>query len=460
LREVPIIRDLGFGVKLDFLTHFARRPYDAQDAPAASLFLAVFRPMLSLRYGSKSCLNLELASPALVALCDAPRGTPLTRVADAVRSALDAPLDYPPLAQAALPGDRVVLALEEGVPQAAAIIAQTIDQLLKTGVDAEDIVLLRSRDEPGEPHPLEAVSSDVRDAVACVVHDPANRDALSYLAATADARPIYVNRLIHDADLVISIGVLRLPEALGYHGVNSALFPAFSDAASLERYRSPKSTTPAHRQDLVRQADEVGWLLGLQFTIQIVPGRAGEVLHVIAGGLDAVRVAGQRLCEAAWAYEVSEPAGLVLAALEGDAGEQTWQNVGRLLSAASPVLDDDGAIVILSELAQTPGAGLQRVQGADDLNRALHDLVRDRPADALESSQLIHALRRGKVYLLSRLPDEVVEDLGMLPVQPAGVARIVARHRTFIVLANAQYTQARLAPSALTAPAGPHPARS
>jgi hypothetical protein len=147
-------------------------------------------------------------------------------------------------------------------------------------------------------------------------------------------------------------------------------------------------------------------------------------------------------------------------ALEGDAGEQTWQNVGRLLSAASPVLDDDGAIVILSELAQTPGAGLQRVQGADDLNRALHDLVRDRPADALESSQLIHALRRGKVYLLSRLPDEVVEDLGMLPVQPAGVARIVARHRTFIVLANAQYTQARLAPSALTAPAGPHPARS
>ena len=47
------------------------------------------------------------------------------------------------------------------------------------------------------------------------VHDARDRQSLSYLAAAADGRPIYVYRALHDADLVISIGVFRLADSLG-----------------------------------------------------------------------------------------------------------------------------------------------------------------------------------------------------------------------------------------------------
>jgi nickel-dependent lactate racemase len=413
--------------------------------------------MLALRYGAAARLCLELEGEALVAFCDSPRGEPLSRVVEAVRAALAAPLEFPPLVQAALPGDKVVLALEHGVPQAATIVAQTIEALTGAGVDPRDIVLLRSKAgaNAAEPDPLAAVSGAIREAVASRVHDPANRDALSYLAATADAQPIYINRAIHDADLVISIGVLRLPDSLGYLGVNSALYPAFSDAASIERYHAQQAAAQSRQDKLRRKADEVGWLLGVQFTIQVVPAAADGILHVVAGELDAVRREGGRLCEAAWSFTVPRPASLVVAAIEGDATQQTWENVARALAAASHALDDDGAVVLCSELAEPLGPGLQHIVGADDLPGVLDEIARERPADALEAAQLVRSLERGKVYLVSRLEDETVEELGLLPLDAEGVSRVARRYPSCIVLANAQHAQARTeSQSAAPQPAG------
>jgi nickel-dependent lactate racemase len=410
--------------------------------------------MLALAYGIDSRLCLELDGETAVTVCHAPRGKPLEDVEQAVGRALAEPLEFPPLAQAVLPGDKVVLALDSCVPQAGRIVAETVQSLVRAGVDPRDIVLLRARADvdSNAPDPLSALPEALRCVVGSRVHDPANRDALCYLAAAADARPIYVNRAIHDAEVVISIGVLRLAGSLGYYGVNSALFPAFSDAQSFERYHSTQAAEEARRNRLWRQADEVGWLLGLQFTIQVVPGAGGEILHVVAGDLDAVSREGGRLCEAAWSFSVRERASLVLAAIAGDAPEQTWENVARALAAAEHVLDDDGAIVVCSDLAEPPGPALQCLAGADDPGGALRQIARRRLPDALEAVQLARSLARGKVYLVSRLDDETVEALGILPLEARGVARLAGRYPSCVVLTNAQYAQAH--PADETAPQG------
>jgi len=398
--QAKIIRNLGGGVKLDFLTARARDPYDARASANGGPILhagpvpAGINPMLALRYGADSSLCLELDSKALVAHCDAPRGEPIRHVCEAVKRALAEPLEYPPLAQAALPGDKVVLALDRGVPQAAAIVRQTVESLVDAGVAAADIMLVRSQAdvEAGAPDPRGELPEPLRQSVACRVHDPRDRKSLSYLAAAADGQPIYVNRAIHDADVVISIGIFRLAESPGYHGINSALFPTFSDAASLERFRSPKAATSPVRNRLRKQADEVAWLLGVRFTIQVVPAAGGQILHVLAGELDAVLREGTRLCDAAWNFPVPERASLVVTTIEGDGTQQTWENVGRALAAAAHALADDGAMVICSELAEPLGPALDHIVGADDLDGALRDIARRRPSDALAAAELVSAL--------------------------------------------------------------------
>jgi nickel-dependent lactate racemase len=397
-----------------------------------------------IRFGAGSNVSLDLGRTRLVAHCDGPRGVPLGCVGEATDRLLAEPLEFPPLAQAILPGDSIVLALAEGVPRAATIVARVVEVLLSAGVSASNIRLLRTQaDAASGSDPTSELSPEARAAIECVTHDPANRAALSYLAATSGGDPIYIDRSLHDADFVITFGCLRPSGSLGYHGIHSALYPSFSDERSLDRFRSPKSLQPRERERLDDAANEVAWLLGVQFTVQVVPGEGEEVLHVLAGDVDAVLREGSRLCEAAWAYWVPERANLAVTTIEGAKAQQTWDNVARALAAASRVVSDDGDVAICCDLADPPGPAVQRIAGADDPDAALRAVRGHRPADALAAAELAHALKRGKVYLLSRLDSDLVEDLGMTPIAADQIPRLVARYDACIVLSNSQYVLAR-----------------
>ena len=71
-----------------------------------------------------------------------------------------------------------------------------------------------------------------------MIHDPEQSRVAELSGAGANAKPIYIDRFLHDADLVIPIGCLRHDESPGYYGIASGIFPAFSDTATLERYRA------------------------------------------------------------------------------------------------------------------------------------------------------------------------------------------------------------------------------
>ena len=334
----------------------------------------------NLRYGADASLRLELAGDTPVTVCDAPHGEPLAHVADAVDRALAEPLAFPSLAQAVVPGDKVVLALAEAVPQAATIVARTVDRLLGAGVAAGDITLLSTLvDVAGRPDPLAELPNEVRAAIECQTHDPSSRGSLAYLGASAGGDPIYINRAIHDADLVVTIGCLRVGDSLGYHGVQAGVFPTFADADTIKRYRSPRSDEPRKRERLRQAANEAVWLLGVHFTVQVVPGAAAEILHVLAGEADAVVREGHRRFAEAWHCAVPERAALVVATIEGDATQQTWDNVARALACASHAVREDGAVAVCSELVERLGPALECLAGVDDLDAAP---ARNRPAQS------------------------------------------------------------------------------
>lgn len=397
-----------------------------------------------LQYGRQRTLRLDLPQDALVANCDAPRGHALIDVTEATRSALESPSGFPPLAQAAIAGDHVAIAVGPDVPRAETIVAAVIAVLVEAGVAPQDITVLtlHSPERDADFNELLAkVPDEVKAAIRLEKHDPAERDKLCFLATSHEGKPVYLNRALCDADVVVPIGCVRAANSLGHHGVSTALYPTFSDSTTLQRFRSPAVIdSDVQRNRFRKEADEVRWLLGVIFTVQVVPGGEGEVLHVLAGDPEVVGRVGTELFSAAWAYEVPRRADLVVASIGESAGEQTWENVGRALSAAACAVADNGSIAICTDLAGQPGPGLQHLAGADDVHAALRQIVKQRPSDALAAAQVAHALERNKVYLLSRLDEDVVEDLGIAPVSSADqIARLSARHASCILLANAQY---------------------
>jgi len=359
-------------------------------------------------------------------------------------------LAAPSLGESVVPGDHVVLAIEPTVPQIETIVAAVVDVLESAGVATSDISLLVADDNPatvaaGNSSGIDRFAPLAGRNVQIVRHDEQRREALSYLAATEAGRPIYLNRVLCDADFVLPIACARSACAVGCRGPASALYPSFSDSATQRRYRSPRLIED--RPDVAAQArheiDQAAWWLGAHFGVFVVAGPNGEVREVVAGEIDAAYLRAQELHDDAWHRQLPERASLVIAAIDGPREEQTWENVGRALAAASRVVADDGAIAVCCDLADAPGAAVQGLAGGSDRRRVERQIRRERPDDTVPALVLLDALRRARVYLLSRLDPDVVEALDMAVVDdPADIARLASRHKSCVVLAGAQHATA------------------
>ena len=257
--------------------------------------------------------------------------------ATAVAEALLNPLGYPPLTRALVPGDRVVIAVDSGVPCGSHIVAGVLHTLRSANVNLSDVVVLTSTEHGSDAAWRRDLPPDAAE-LKFVTHDPHHKAGLCYLAASKHAEPIYLNRHLCEADVIVPVNLLRARGSLGYTGIHSGLFPTFSDEATRQRFRglsaALNTVQQKHRRD---ESDEVDWLLGLQLAVQIVAGPGDSVLHVLAGLIGQVAERGRELVEAAWSQEVPRQAQLVVAALGGGNGEQTWENFGRALYAASQV---------------------------------------------------------------------------------------------------------------------------
>lgn len=398
--------------------------------------------MTLLRYGSNSTVQLEFADGAAPAESGTPRGEPLANLDAALIAALAAPLNFPPLAQCITPADHVVIALDAGIPQSAQISAAVIQNLVEAGVDPDGITVMQTPADPGVEvnDPCERLPAILRERITVLNHDPTDRRQLAYLAASEAGEAILINRTLHEADVVLPVGCVRADETAGYFGIHSPIFPAFSDAKTIQRFRGFGSLNGRgnRRRELTAEVDHVAWLLGVNFTIQVVPAVGDRVLHVLCGESESVRQRVRELYRAAWSWSAPRRANLVMAAIEGDASQQTWENVGRALQAAETCVEEDGAIVVCSELAMGPGPGLQRFAHTPSRDSALRHVGKERPADALPAAQLAHALEQHKVYLLSRLEASVVEDLDVIPVAgPDELNRLVRQYQSCILLSNA-----------------------
>ncbi|MCA9213612.1 MAG: DUF2088 domain-containing protein [Planctomycetales bacterium] len=396
--------------------------------------------MTVLHFGA----NAEIAIPdeTLIAGCGDVVDEPIDDIPNAIRDALQSPDGYPDLRSMTIPEDKVAIALEDGLVHSAEAVAGIVSELLSANVQPERIVILRSKldAQHSQASPTRLLPESVRSVIECVVHDPTDREMVSYLGVSADDSPIYVNRQLADADVVIPVGMMKHNESLGDVGVHGIVVPHFCDEETIARFLQPKSAK-SKRERLKRrdEAREIAWMLGTRLTVQFVLGNGEAIQHVLAGDAELIENRGQGLCEKLWRVSVPQRANLVVASITGGKQQQSWANFARTLRNAMQVVEPDGTIALCTELNVRPGAALRKVVGATSLDLAERSVKKDRSIDALAALELIASLQNNKVYLLSKMDEEFVEELGLgFIAHPDEVTRLANRHESCILIENAQ----------------------
>ncbi len=339
--------------------------------------------MTVLRYGTDSSVALQFAAGATVEQCGTPQGVPLADPAVAVAAALEQPLEYPPLAKTTTPGDRVVVVLDSGLPQIAQVTAAVVQALIACAIDPDGITILRSEADGsvGMDDPLRLIPGPAAARIRLLTHDPANRRNLAYLAASEGGEPILLNRLLTDANVVLPVGCMQREHSAAYFGIHTTIYPEYSDKHTQARFRKhDRFTGNGHHRELQHEVNHVAWLLGVNFSVQVVPAAGDGILHVLAGQSDVVRRQCRELYRAAWNRSVAHRASLVVAAIEGGPRQQTWENLGRVLENAMGLVEADGAIAVCCDLSAAPGPALQRLIGRLRAKRPCAESVARTPA--------------------------------------------------------------------------------
>lgn len=380
-------------------------------------------------------LELDVPDDRLVAAWQGPSGASSAETQRMVAEALERPRAYPPLRQSLVPGDRVVIAFDDGLPHPGAVLAPICEALRGAGVEPGEItVLVPSR---SASLPLAVLP----EGVALETHDPDDRTHLAYLASTKEGRRIYLNRLLTDADFVLPVGRIRFDRALGYRGPWSTVFPDLSDHETIRAFQAG-----AAGEATLRESGEVSWLLGSQFHLGLVEGVAGPA-EVVAGQESTVREQGGRALERAWGFEAESRADLVVAGIGRPETQAGLEELAEGLATAARLVRRGGKIVALSRVQGEFGPSLRRLAELDD-PRLGPSALRGHEADAdyALARSLATTLSWADVYLLSGLDPDAVEDLGMIGLERSSEARrLVAACASCLIVSGAERSRGRVA---------------
>jgi hypothetical protein len=178
----------------------------------------------------------------------------------------------------------------------------------------------------------------------------------------------------------------------------------------------------------------------------LVAGRLGEVHAVLAGDMSHVQREAERRLNQTWLRRADRRADLVVAAISGAAREPGFDELGRVLKIACELVSDDGRVVVLSAVSGAAGPALSLAQQLREPAEVLNRLHKLAACDVVAARQIAEACQRAHVFLMSKLTDDLVEDLGMTPLgSNAEVQRLVDQAKFCTILADAQLTHASVA---------------
>ncbi len=351
--------------------------------------------------------------------------------ADAVYEALQHPVDYPPAVSGVVPEDKVAIVVDAELPEPGAAVAGVLRLLAGLDVSRIDVVIAESASESTR----NAILNSLPPGIELAIHSGQGRDDLSYLAANEAANPIYLNRRIVDADLVIPVMVARQADALLNSSTASPVFPALADSQSQVRARLDVAdiakVSKRRRGVADDEAASVNWLLGLQWTVVVDVNSDGEATAVHAGTVELTTA----LSREAWERRMlAEVADVVIACVDGGRQQQSLPNLLRAALAGRSYGGTEASIVLVSDLAE-----LGQLVGFDDSDdgdagtdlvtyarRMLRQLINDGDSEQ-------------RFLLLSNCDEAEVEAFGFGAVEDeVALSRLVRGQRSCAVLRNAQ----------------------
>jgi len=287
---------------------------------------------------------------------------------------------------------------------------------LKDRINREDVTLIvaTGTHRASTDDELERMLGDLRRAFRVVIHQ-CDKDTVE-VGQSRRGTPILINRLVAEADHVVTLGHVGMHYYAGYSGGRKNILPGVAGRATIEANHAqlshPQSTACVYDGNPIsEEMVEAAKLVGVDFLVDVVLNSKGEVAKVVLGEPEAAHAAARAFWDEHCIVPVREKADLVIASAGGHPKDIDLYQAYKAQYTAARAVRDGGMVYLLA--ACPDGIGHRVFQ--DWIERCA------RPADVIcilenEGFKLgghkavYHAqdLARMDVYLQSELPIDAV----------------------------------------------------
>ncbi|MGC8878018.1 MAG: nickel-dependent lactate racemase [Anaerolineae bacterium] len=364
---------------------------------------------------------------------------PLTAPANGIRQALANPTGSMPLRQMAKPGDRVCLVFTDATRACpdVLLVPAILEELRAAGVRDEDITLLcgTGLHRPSTPAEKTAkLGASVVGRYRVVDHTPQDGAQLAYLGTTASGAPVWINRLVTEADLVIATGVVEPHLYAGYSGgpktvaIGTAGEPTIAYTHGIRLTDHPNTRLGRIEGNPFHQTlREIAQRAGLRFILNVALDNQERIVAVRAGDPEQSFRELVALARDLYEVPVDRQYDLVIAGV-GHPKDVNLYQASRaatyVFRAPKPVLKHGGCIIVPAPCPEGVGrgSGEQRfyeiMRSAKDMGTLLAELRRTGyPAGAQRAYFLAQVLLHHKVIIVGAEHPDVARHLHMIPAR-------------------------------------------
>ena len=352
-----------------------------------------------------------------------------------IGAALDAPIDSPPLEDLAEPGDSVLIVASDatratGSPQ---IINLLVRRLIQNGIAPGDIAIIFATGihrPVRQEEKLELLSPFIAQRIRTIDHDAYDASQLIQIGVDANGAAVEVNRAFREFSKVILTGAVGFHYFAGFTGGRKAICPGLASAETIKAThmlaldferggrRSGVGSGLLEGNAVNEECERVAAMIDPAFIVNAIVDDRGRVEQVFAGDW---RAAHARACEAyasSHAQRIPEKRELVIVSCGGLPYDINLIQAHKALDMASHACTDGGLIVLLAECVDGLGRTdfLKWFESAD--SRALEARLREAyEVNGQTAWALLTKTERFRVHLITKLPDDDVRKMRMIPAR-------------------------------------------
>lgn len=188
-----------------------------------------------------------------------------------------------------------------------------------------------------------------------ISHDCMDAGAMKKLGTTKRGMPVYVNRTVVDADVIITTGLIAPHQSAGFSGGRKSIVPGVSGIETLMVHHSFPIRPIAPQMGKLegnpfhQEAMEGAKMAGVDFIINTVQNSQNRVLYAVAGDLEKAFYAGVELSRKVWGVRIKRLADVVIVSPGGFPRDFDLHQSQKAVASGELAVKKDGIIILVAE---------------------------------------------------------------------------------------------------------------